>query len=93
LTRAHDGGVGSCPEELWLWWTQSTDDVESAASIEYEVRVNGIINEVVPGGTQTITYTEILGANVVTIVTVDKAGNASDASNAITVHTNWGSGC
>jgi len=30
---------------------------------------------------------------VVTIVAVDKAGNASDASNAITVHTNWGSGC
>jgi chitodextrinase len=93
LTRAHDGGVGSCPEELWLWWTQSTDDVETAATIEYEVRVNGLINEVVPGGTQTITYTEVLGANVVTIVAVDKAGNASAPSNAITVHTNWGSGC
>ena len=31
--------------------------------------------------------------NVVTIVAVDKAGNASAPSNAITVHTNWGSGC
>jgi hypothetical protein len=93
LTRAHDGGVGSCPEELWLWWPQSTDDVESAATIEYEVRVNGLINEVVPGGTQTITYTEVLGANVVTIVAVDRAGNASAPNNAITVHTNWGSGC
>lgn len=92
LTSANSGGNGSCPEELWLRWTGSTDNVDPATSIEYEVRVNGVINEVVPAGTQTITYTEVLGANEVTIVAVDRAGNASVPSNAQTVITNWGPG-
>ena len=60
--------------------------------IEYEVRVNGVINEVVPVGTQTITYTEVLGPNTITIVAVDQAGNASAPSNAMTVVTNWAPG-
>jgi chitodextrinase len=89
LLTAFDGGNSSCPEELWLTWTASTDDVPG---IEYEVRVNGTIIEVVPGGIQTVTYTEVLGANTVTIVAVDQAGNASAPSNAITVFTNWASG-
>jgi hypothetical protein len=92
LLSAFSGGNGSCPEELWLRWSASTDDVEPASAIEYEVRVNGLINEVVPGGTQTITYTEVLGANTVTIVAVDRAGNASAPSNAQTVTTNWAPG-
>jgi chitodextrinase len=88
LLRAFDGGTSFCPEELWITWTASTDN---APGIEYEVRVNGTINEVV-GGTQTVTYTEVLGANTVTIVAVDQAGNASASSNPITVFTNWGPG-
>ena len=70
----------------------ATDDVEPGAAIEYEVRVNGVINEVIPGGTQTVAYTEVLGANTVTIVAVDRAGNASPPSNALTVVTNWAAG-
>jgi chitodextrinase len=89
LLTAFDGGNSSCPEELWLTWTASTDDVPG---IEYEVRVNGTIIEVVPGGIQTVTYTEVLGANTITIVAVDQAGNASAPSNAITVFTNWAPG-
>ena len=92
LLSASDGGNSSCPEELWLRWTASTDDVEVASGIEYEVRVNGAINEVIPGGTQTVTYTEVLGANTVTVVAVDRAGNASIPSNSITVVTNWAPG-
>jgi chitodextrinase len=92
LLSALDGGTGACPEELWLRWTASSDDVEPQSAIEYEVRVNGAINEVIPGGTQTVSYTEVLGANTVTIVAVDSAGNASAPNNAITVVTNWGPG-
>ena len=40
-------------------------------------------------GTQTVTYTEVLGPNTITIVAVDQAGNASAPSNAMTVDTNW----
>jgi cellulose 1,4-beta-cellobiosidase len=92
LLSAFDGGSSFCPEELWIRWTGSTDGAQPASAIEYEVRVNGAINEVIPGGTQTITYTEVLGANTVTIVAVDQAGNASAPSNAITVFTNWAPG-
>jgi chitodextrinase len=92
LLSAFDGGNSSCPEELWLSWTASTDGAEPPSAIEYEVRVNGTIIEVVPGGTQTVSYTEVLGANTVTIVAVDRAGNASAPSNPITVFTNWAPG-
>ena len=92
LLSAMDGGTSFCPEELWLRWTASTDGAEPASAIEYEVRVNGTINEVIPGGTQTVAYTQVLGANTVTIVAVDQAGNASAPSNAITVITNWAPG-
>jgi chitodextrinase len=92
LLSAFDGGTSFCPEELWLRWTAAADNVEPPSGIEYEVRVNGVINEVIPGGTQTVTYTEVLGANTVTIVAVDRAGNASAPSNSITVFTNWAPG-
>jgi hypothetical protein len=93
LTRADGGGTGICPEELWLRWTGAVDDTDAAGAIEYEVRVNGVINEVVPAGTQTITYTEVPGPNMVTIVAVDRAGNASAPSNPGTVNVNWGGNC
>jgi len=93
LTSAHSGGTSYCPEELWLRWTASTDDVDPATVIEYEVRVNATIIEVVPGGTETITYTETFGTNNVTIVAVDRAGNAAAPSNVIPVSVNWGGGC
>jgi hypothetical protein len=92
LLSAFDGGNGSCPEELWLRWSAATDDVLAPSAIEYEVRVNGLINEVIPGGTQTVAYTDVLGANNVTIVAVDRAGNASAPSNTQTVITNWAPG-
>ena len=93
LTSALDGGTSSCPEELWLRWTGSTDNVDSAGAIEYEIRVNGTIIEVVPGATQTITYTETTGTINVTIVAVDSAGNAAAASNAVPVFINVGGSC
>jgi hypothetical protein len=89
LLSAFDRGTSFCPEELWITWTASTDD---SPGIDYEVRVNGTIIDVIPGGTQTVSYTEVLGANTVTIVAVDQAGNASAPSNPITVFTNWAPG-
>lgn len=93
LTSLSGGGTGVCPEELWIRWTGSTDDVDPATAIEYEVRVNGAINEVMTGGTRTVAYTDVRGANEVTIVAVDRAGNASAPSNALTERVDWGSGC
>jgi hypothetical protein len=93
LLRARDGGTSWCPEELLLEWTQSSDNVDPVTSIEYEIRINGLINEVATGATKWVAYTDIPGANTITIVAVDQAGNASAPSNAITQHVQWGAGC
>ena len=92
LLRASSGGTGVCPEEIWAGWTAASDD-GPAGEIEYEFRVNGVINEVAASFTQTVAYTEVAGANTVTVVAVDRAGNASAPSNAITVDVNWGGDC
>ena len=95
LTSVSVGGVGYCPEELWMQWSGSTDNAEAATAIEYEVRVNGTIKDVAVGFTKWISFTDILGVNTVTLVAVDSAGNASAPSNAETRTTNWGAeqGC
>lgn len=93
LQSASSGGQSYCPEELHTRWTPSTDNVTPAADIDYEVRINGSINEVVPWFSRHIGYTDIWGANTVTIVAVDQAGNASAPSNAITENIQWGAGC
>jgi chitodextrinase len=91
LNSASDVTTGQCPDELWFDFSASTDDM---SAVEHEIRINGIINEVIPpgGDTDTITYHEFRGPFTVTIVAVDLAGNASAPSNAITVSTQGG-GC
>ena len=92
LTKASSAGTSSCPEELELGWTAASDNVDSHATIQYEVRINGVVNDVFTGWTSAISYTEVFGANTVTIVAVDSAGNASPPSNARTDHVQF-SGC
>ncbi|GIH28461.1 hypothetical protein Aph01nite_67710 [Acrocarpospora phusangensis] len=93
LTSASGGGTGYCPDEIWARWTASTDDQAPASALEYELRSNGTILEVITGGTRTIAYTEIFGTNAVTIVAVDPAGNASAPSNVVNTSVNWGTPC
>ena len=91
LNSASDVTTGQCPDELWFDFSASTDDM---SAVEHEIRINGIINEVIPpgGDTDTVTYHEFRGPFTVTVVAVDLAGNASAPSNAITVSTQGG-GC
>jgi hypothetical protein len=91
LNSAFEMTSGSCPDELWFDFTASMDDM---SAVEHELRINGVINEVIPAGgdTNTITYHEFRGPFTVTVVAVDLAGNASAPSNAITVSTQ-GAGC
>jgi chitodextrinase len=79
LTSVQAGMTGYCPEEVWLRWQPSVDN---SGFVEYEVRFNGLIEDVTTGA-GTVTYTEIQGPFAVTIVAVDRAGNASAPSNAI----------
>src|SRR5829696_5357294 len=84
LLRADSVGTSSCPEEISAAWTAVTD------VMEYEFRINGVIAEVL-GNTETITYAEVsTGAYTATVVAVDRAGNASPQSNAITFNVSGG---
>ena len=81
-------GGGACPEEVWAKWTAVTDD-NPTGGVEYEFRINGVIAEVL-SYIETITYAEVSGTNTATVVAVDRAGNASPPSNAITFDVSGG---
>jgi hypothetical protein len=74
----------TAPPELWLTWSQSSDDTDSAALILYETYLNGVL---VPdggvGGTNTIAYCRDSGPTTVTLRAVDTSGNRSGPSNEL----------
>jgi chitodextrinase len=68
-----------------LVWTGSTDDGEPASSIEYEIVVNGGTQRIVTGVTSTFAYhSDVNGLNTFAVRAVDRAGNSSPLSNAVT---------
>lgn len=77
-----DQGCG----EVWLGWTQSTDDTDPQWAIEYEICVNGVLSPLPVGGgiDRDFVYATAHGDNTFTVKAVDRAGNTSEASNAFT---------
>jgi hypothetical protein len=63
-------------EEITLRWDQSTDDFDPQSLIRYNIFVNGEPAGVIVGGGRTVVSGQP-GANTVTIVAVDTAGNES----------------
>jgi len=74
------------PPELWLRWSQSSDDTDSASLILYETYLNGVL---VPdggvGGTNTIAYCRDIGPTTVVLRAVDTSGNRSGPSNELNI--------
>jgi chitodextrinase len=77
-----DQGCG----EVWVGWTQSTDDTDPQYAIEYEIYVNGVLSPlaVSAGVDRDFVYATASGENTFTVKAVDRAGNTSEASNAFT---------
>jgi fibronectin type 3 domain-containing protein len=77
-----DQGCG----EVWLGWTQSTDDTDPQFAIEYEIYVNGVLSPLAVGAgiDEDFVYATAQGDNTFTVKAVDRAGNTSEASNAFT---------
>ena len=77
-----DQGCG----ELWLGWTQATDDTDPQYAIEYEIYVNGVLSPlpVAAGVDQDFVYATAHGDNTFVVKAVDRAGNTSAPSNAFT---------
>jgi hypothetical protein len=77
-----DQGCG----EVWVGWTQSTDDIDAQSAIEYEIYVNGVLSPlpVAAGIDRDFVYATAHGDNTFTVKAVDRAGNTSEASNPFT---------
>jgi chitodextrinase len=80
--RIVDGGCF----EFWVGWTQSTDDMDPQYEIEYEIYVNGVLSPLAVGAgiDRDFVYATASGDNTFTVKAVDRAGNTSEASNAVT---------
>ena len=72
--------------EVWLAWTQSTDDTDPQSMIEYEIYVNGVLSPLaVEGGvSRSFVYGTNHGPNSFVVKAVDRTGNTSAPSNTVT---------
>ena len=69
---------------LILRWTPSTDNVDAQSQIEYELHRSGFFHLTAPGASSFGLYT-VPGTQTWTAVAVDRAGNSSGPSNAVTL--------
>jgi hypothetical protein len=80
LTLSPESGA----PEIWLDWTQSTDNADAQSDILYDVYFNGtFVEHGVLGGASTITYCRDTGPTTVTLKAVDSSGNVSAPSNEL----------
>lgn len=72
--------------QVWLGWSQSTDDTDPQYAIEYEIYVNGVLSPLAVGAgiDMDFVYGTAFGENTFTVKAVDRAGNTSEASNPAT---------
>jgi hypothetical protein len=70
---------------LILRWTPPTDNLDAQSQIEYELHLNGRFFQLTPPGTTEIGIYTQPGTQTWTVVAVDRAGNSSDPSNAVTL--------
>ena len=70
---------------LLLSWTASTDDTDAQSQIEYELHRNGGLFLLAPPGATTRGLYTLPGLQTWTVVAVDRAGNSSAPSNAVTL--------
>ena len=70
------------PCELYLGWTQASDETDSPDKIEYEIYVNGALSPLpVSAGVYFDFVYAFQGDNTLTIKAVDRSGNSSAASS------------
>ena len=73
--------------ELWLRWTQASDETDAQNNIEYEIYVNGVLSPlpVSAGVDYDFVYALPGCENTFTVKAVDQSGNTSGASAPIKV--------
>ncbi len=68
--------------EVWIGWTEATDETDSQDEIEYEIYVDGVLSPlpVSAGVNFDFVYGNINTDNIFTVKAVDRSGNTSAAS-------------
>jgi hypothetical protein len=68
--------------EVWLGWTEATDETDAQSAIEYEIYVNDLLSPlpVSAGVNLDFVYGNAEGDNVFFVKAVDRTGNSSVAS-------------
>jgi uncharacterized Rossmann fold enzyme len=61
-------------------WTEAFDNQTPQASIAYEVYLNGVLDHTT-NGDRAVVYATHGGANTVTVIAVDDAGNRSEPAS------------
>jgi chitodextrinase len=72
-----DRGMSFEDGETWLFWDQSTDDVDPQSVIRYDVYVNGVLDHSLMGAGRTILYGNPGVFNTYEVIAVDSSGNQS----------------
>ena len=70
---------------LMLRWTASDDNFDAPSEIEYELYRNGSLAHLTPPGATAFGLYTVPGTQTWTVVAVDRAGNRSAPSNAVTL--------
>jgi chitodextrinase len=72
-----DNGMSFEDGETWLFWDQSTDNVDPQSVLRYDVYVNGVFDHSLQGQGRTIVYGNPGVENTFQVIAVDSAGNQS----------------
>ncbi|HEX6034740.1 MAG TPA: fibronectin type III domain-containing protein, partial [Anaerolineales bacterium] len=79
-----DNGMSFEDGETWLFWEQSTDNVDPQSVIRYDVYVNGAFDHSIMGHGRTIVYGNPGVENTYQVIAVDSAGNQSSPATLTT---------
>jgi chitodextrinase len=79
-----DNGMSFQDGETWLFWDQSTDNVDPQSVIRYDVYVNGNFDHSLLGFGQTVVYGNAGVENTYQVIAVDSSGNDSDPATLTT---------
>jgi chitodextrinase len=85
-----DNGMSFQDGETWLFWDQSTDNVDPQAFIRYDVYINGVLDGSQMGGDRTIVYGNPGVFNTYQVIAVDSAGNQSAPATLTTCAGGYG---
>ena len=85
-----DNGMSFQDGETWLFWDQSTDNVDPQSVIRYDVYANGVLDHSLIGADRTILYGNPGVFNTYQVIAVDAAGNQSAPATLTTCAGGYG---